>query len=335
MSNCIIIDGVYGQDGAYLSRYLLENGETNIVGITRRSGSGTDWRHKHLGIDGKIKIEYCDITETHLVDSLIKKYQPKEYYHLAAQSFVKSSFDQPYATIIPNCLGTLNILEAIRSYSPETKLYNAGSSEQFGRVLETPQSEKTPFNPVSPYGASKCFAYDLVRIYRESYNLFACSGILFNHESRLRGREFVTRKITSGLVNWLNKKEPVVLGNLDAKRDWGHSEDYVTAMSLMLHQDKPQDYVIATGKTYSIRDFIERCLKYLMIDYTITNQGTIDEQFVDQDNAVIVSCSKDFYRENELDILIGDASKANKELAWYPSYDIDMLIQDMLNYEWQ
>ena len=334
MSNTVIIDGIYGQDGSYLAKYLLETTDYNIIGITRRSGSGTNWRHVHLGIEGKIKIEYCDITEPHQITELIKKYQPKEYYHLAAQSFVKSSFDSIYSTINPNIIGTLNILEAIIYYSPKTKLYNASSSEMFGRVKETPQDENTPFCPVSPYGVSKLAAHELVRVYRESYGIFACSGILFNHESRLRGIEFVTKKITNGLSNWKRTGKPVVLGNLNAKRDWGHSADFTKAMVMMLSNKEPKDYVVATGRTYSIREFIIKCLKVLDVKYKNINKGTVEEKFVDEYGNIIVECSKEYYRENEVDLLLGKANRIKKDLGWTPTYTIDTLIEDMLDYEW-
>lgn len=334
MSNYILIDGIYGQDSSYLTKLLLENGETDIIGITRRSGSGTDWRHEHLGISGKIKIEFCDITEPFAISNLIKKYQPKEYYHLAAQSFVKSSFDNVYSTINPNIIGTLNILEAIRNFSPKTKLYNASSSEMFGRVKETPQDEFTPYNPVSPYGVAKLAAHELVRVYRESYGLFACSGILFNHESRLRGSEFITKKITHGLSKWVNTGETLQVGNLDAKRDWGHSADYTKAMTLMLHNEQPKDYVVATGKTYSVREFIIRCLNVMNVKYKILNKGTIEEKFVDQSGNIIVEVSEEFYRPNEVDLLKGNAKRIRKELRWEPVYTLDTLIKDMLDYEW-
>jgi GDPmannose 4,6-dehydratase len=333
MSDYIVIDGCMGQDGSYLAKYLLDAGE-KIIGVTRRSGSSTSWRHDELKITGKFKIEYCDITEPHSVDSLIKKYKPKEYYHLAAQSFVKDSFDNPYCTVNTNAIGTMNILESIKNFSPETRMYNSSTSEMFGRVLEVPQSEKTPFNPVSPYGVAKLFAHEMIKVYRESYGLYACSGELFNHESRLRGKEFVTKKITHGLVNWVRTKEPVILGNLDAKRDWGHASDYVKAQVLMLRQERPVDYVIASGQMITIRDFIIKCLKVLNVNYKIENQGTVNEIITDDQNNTIVKVSEEFYRPNEVNELLGDCSKAEKELGWKREYTIDTLIEDMIDFEW-
>jgi GDPmannose 4,6-dehydratase len=334
MSNIILVDGINGQDGSYLAKHLLEIGETDIIGITRRSGSGTNWRHEYLGISNKIKLEFCDITEPYAIAELIKKYQPKEYYHLAAQSFVKSSFDNVYSTIQPNIMGTLNILEAIKNYSLKTKLYNASSSEMYGRVKETPQDEFTPYNPVSPYGVSKLASHEMVRVYRESYNLFMCSGILFNHESPLRGKEFITKKLTSGLSKWVNTGETIKVGNLDAKRDWGHSKDYVEAMVLMLHNKEPKDYIVSTGHTYNIREFIIKCLKVLKVDYKILNKGTIQEKFVDKLGNIIVEVSEEFYRPNEVQLLKGNSKRIRKDLGWEPTYTIDTLIEDMLDYEW-
>lgn len=333
MSEYIIIDGIYGQDGSFLAKHLLENDETNIIGITRRSGSGTSWRHDYLGITDKIKVEFIDILEKNAISNIIKKYQPKEYYHLAAQSFVKSSFDNVYSTVEPNIIGTLNILEAIRHYSPKTRMYNASSSEMYGRVLESPQSETTPYNPVSPYGVSKLASHELVRVYRESYGLFVCSGILFNHESQIRGIEFITKKLTNGISNWYRTGKTVQVGNLNAKRDWGHSSDYVEAMVLMLHNKEPKDYVVATGKMYSIREFIVKCLNILGVKYKNINKGTMDEKFIDSKGNIIVEVSEEFYRPNEVNLLLGNSKKIRKELGWEPKHDIDSLVQCMMDYE--
>ena len=319
-----IITGITGQDGCYLAKLLLSKGY-KVYGAQRRNTGKRYWRLDELGITDQIEFVDIDLSEPYNIEKVIDKVQPDEFYNLAAQSFVGLSFEQPQVTTITNSLGVLNILEVIRNKYPNIKFYQASTSEMYGKVLETPQKETTRFYPRSPYGCAKAYSHYLTVNYRESYNLFTCSGILFNHESPMRGEEFVTRKITKGLVHWLKNGKPVELGNLDSKRDWGHAEDYVEAMWLMLQQDKPDDYVISTGKTYSIKDFINKCLNRL----EITNYNKVD-QFLDNQGNYIVKTNPKFVRPAEVDLLVGDSTKAKKELLWKPKHNLDSLIDDMI-----
>ena len=319
-----IITGITGQDGCYLAKLLLSKGY-KVYGAQRRNTGKRYWRLDELGITDQIEFVDIDLSEPYNIEKVIDKVQPDELYNLAAQSFVGLSFEQPQVTTITNSLGVLNILEVIRNKYPKIKFYQASTSEMYGKVTETPQTETTRFYPRSPYGCAKAYSHYLTVNYRESYNLFTCSGILFNHESPMRGEEFVTRKITKGLVHWLKNGKPVELGNLDSKRDWGHAEDYVEAMWLMLQQDKPSDYVIATGKTYSIKDFIQRCLDKLEINYF--NDG---DEFRDNHGNYIIKTNPKFVRPAEVDLLVGDSSKAKKELLWKPKHNLDSLIDDMI-----
>jgi GDPmannose 4,6-dehydratase len=319
-----IITGITGQDGCYLAKLLLSKGY-KVYGAQRRNTGKRYWRLDELGITDQIEFVDIDLNEPYNIEKVIDKVQPDEFYNLAAQSFVGLSFEQPQVTTITNSLGVLNILEVIRNKYPNIKFYQASTSEMYGKVLETPQKETTRFYPRSPYGCAKAYSHYLTVNYRESYDLFTCSGILFNHESPMRGEEFVTRKITKGLVHWLKNGKPVELGNLDSKRDWGHAEDYVEAMWLMLQQDKPEDYVISTGKTYSIKDFINKCLNRLEITYY--NQG---DEFLDNQGNYIVKTNPKFVRPAEVDLLVGDSTKAKKELLWKPKHNLDSLIDDMI-----
>jgi len=319
-----IITGITGQDGCYLAKLLLSKGY-KVYGAQRRNTGKRYWRLDELGITDQIEFVDIDLSEPYNIEKVLDKVQPDEFYNLAAQSFVGLSFEQPQVTTITNSLGVLNILEVIRNKYPDIKFYQASTSEMYGKVLETPQKETTRFYPRSPYGCAKAYSHYLTVNYRESYNLFTCSGILFNHESPMRGEEFVTRKITKGLVHWLKNGKPVELGNLDSKRDWGHAEDYVEAMWLMLQQDKPDDYVISTGKTYSIKDFINKCLNRL----EITNYNKVD-QFLDNQGNYIVKTNPKFVRPAEVDLLVGDSTKAKKELLWKPKHNLDSLIDDMI-----
>ena len=319
-----IITGITGQDGSYLAKLLLSK-DYKVYGAQRRNTGKRYWRLDELGITDQIEFVDIDLGEPYNIEKVLDKVQPDEFYNLAAQSFVGLSFEQPQVTTITNSLGVLNILEVIRNKYPDIKFYQASTSEMYGKVLETPQKETTRFYPRSPYGCAKAYSHYLTVNYRESYNLFTCSGILFNHESPMRGEEFVTRKITKGLVHWLKNGKPVELGNLDSKRDWGHAEDYVEAMWLMLQQDKPDDYVISTGKTYSIKDFINKCLNRL----EITNYNKVD-QFLDNQGNYIVKTNPKFVRPAEVDLLVGDSTKAKKELLWKPKHNLDSLIDDMI-----
>jgi GDPmannose 4,6-dehydratase len=320
-----IITGITGQDGAYLAKLLLDKGY-KVYGAQRRNTGKSYWRLDELGITNQIEFVDVDLMEPYNIEKVLEKIEVDEFYNLAAQSFVALSFEQPQVTTLVNSLGVLNILEAIRHRFPHIKFYQASTSEMFGKVQETPQTEKTPFYPRSPYGVAKTYSHHLTVNYRESFKLFACSGILFNHESRFRGEEFVTRKITKGLVEYTRTAKPIELGNLDAKRDWGHAQDYVEAMWLMLQQDKPDDYVISTGVTYSIREFIRMSLDYMDIPYR--EEG--HEFFDARNNQVIIKTNPKFFRPAEVDLLIGNPHKAMNKLGWSPKHDINDLIRDMI-----
>ena len=320
-----IITGITGQDGAYLSKLLLDKGY-KVYGAQRRNTGKSYWRLDELGITNQIEFVDVDLMEPYNIERVLEKIEVDEFYNLAAQSFVALSFEQPQVTTLVNSLGVLNILEAIRHRFPHVKFYQASTSEMFGKVQETPQTEKTPFYPRSPYGVAKTYSHHLTVNYRESFKLFACSGILFNHESRFRGEEFVTRKITKGIVEYSKTGKPIELGNLDAKRDWGHAQDYVEAMWLMLQQDKPDDYVISTGQTHTVREFIRKCLDYMDIPYK--EEG--HEFFDTRNNQVIVKTNPKFFRPAEVDLLIGDCTKAKEKLGWTPKHDLGDLIRDMI-----
>lgn len=311
------VTGISGQDGSYLTEFLLEKGY-EVHGIVRRSSSVFRQRLEYLYPKYKDKslfLYYGDLTDGSSLARLIYKLEPDEIYNLAAQSHVKISFDVPEYTADVVALGTLRLLEAIRETESRSKFYQASSSEMFGKVLETPQKETTPFYPRSPYACAKVFAHQLTVNYRESYGLFACNGILFNHESPRRGENFVTRKITRGIADILTKKiNKIHLGNLNAKRDWGYAKDYVEAMWLMLQQDKPDDYVIATGETHSVKEFAEEAFKLVGLDW---------KDYIISD--------KRYFRPSEVDMLVGDYSKAKSKLGWQPKVHFKELIKMMLD----
>ena len=319
-----LITGITGQDGGYLAELLLSKGY-KVYGAQRRNTGKKHWRLDELNITDHIEFIDIDLSEPYNIEKVIDKAKPDEIYNLAAQSFVGLSFEQPQVTTISNSLGVLNILEVIRNKYPKIKFYQASTSEMFGKVTEIPQKETTRFYPRSPYGCAKAYSHYLTVNYRESYNLFACAGILFNHESPLRGEEFVTRKTTKGLVEWMKTGKVLELGNLESYRDWGHAEDYVEAMWLMLQQDKPDDYVIATGKTIQIKDFIIKCLDELNIKYEFKGH----EVFDDKGNPIIKTNPK-YFRPAEVDELIGDSTKAREKLSWKPKHTLETLVQDMI-----
>ena len=320
-----IITGITGQDGAYLSKLLLDKGY-KVYGAQRRNTGLKHWRLDELGITDKIEFLDFDLGEPYNIEKTIDKVKPDEFYNLAAQSFVGLSFEQPQVTTIANALGVLNILEVIRNKYPKTKFYQASTSEMFGKVQETPQTETTRFYPRSPYGVAKCYSHYMTVNYRESYNLFACSGILFNHESPMRGEEFVTRKITKGLVEYTKSGKVLELGNIETFRDWGHAEDYVEAMWLMLQQDKPDDYVIATGRTVSIKDFITLCLDELNLAYEFNGHEVIDMAT----RKHIIKTNPKFFRPAEVDLLVGDSTRAKEKLLWRPKHTLKTLVRDMI-----
>ena len=332
-----LIFGVTGQDGAYLSKFLLKKGYI-VHGIKRRSSSLNSFRIDDIYSDPLTKknnffLHYGDITDSISILNLVKKIKPDEIYNLAAQSHVAVSFEIPEYTTNADALGTLRILEAILKIDEKIKFYQAGSSEMFGKAVEIPQNEKTPFYPRSPYGAAKVYSHWITINYRESYNLFACNGILFNHESPLRGETFVTKKIVSALCKIkLNKQKKLFLGNLYSKRDWGHAEDYVEAMWKILQNKQPDDFVICTGKQYSIKEFINLVSKELKMNIKWKGKG-INEKAYDNNNKCIIECKKKYFRPAEVDTLKGDYAKARKILKWKPKHDIKSLIKDMISYE--
>ena len=339
MKKIALIFGVTGQDGSYLSEFLIKKGYI-VHGVKRRSSSLNTSRIDHLYQDIHEKkknflLHYGDITDAISVSSIIKKVQPTEIYNLAAQSHVSVSFEIPEYTANADGIGALRILEAIKFHGLQnkTKFYQAGTSEMFGKVATIPQNENTPFYPRSPYGAAKVYAHWITINYREAYKIFACNGILFNHESPVRGETFVTRKIVIALCRIKNNQQKkLFLGNLEAKRDWGHARDYVEAMWKMLQRKSPKDYVIATGKQYSVKDFVNIVLKELDIKATWKGTG-IKSKCIDDKGNCIVECDKRYYRPLEVDTLLGDSSKARRELKWKPKININQLVKEMVNSE--
>jgi GDPmannose 4,6-dehydratase len=325
-----LITGISGQDGAYLAQFLLKK-NYKVIGIERRSARSTNWRLEKLSILNKFIIEDCDIKEINNVIRIFKKYKINEVYNLAAQSFVGSSFNNPIETTNVNAIGTLNLLEVIRSQNKNIKFYQASTSEMFGDHGQKNQNELTKFHPRSPYATSKVFSHYTVQNYREAYKIFAVSGILFNHESPLRGEEFITRKISLGLARIINGKQKLLkLGNIYAKRDWGYAKDYVEAMWKMLQTKKPQDFVIATGKTYSVKDFINKCVKILNLKTKWVGKG-IKEKLIDLNtNKPLIIIDKKFFRPTEVNILKGNYSKAKKILKWEPKTGINELAKLMI-----
>ena len=333
-----IITGITGQDGSYLAELLLSKNYI-VHGLIRRSSLIKTDRIDHLFNDRKIKnkrlfLHYGDMTDDLSIYSLINLIKPTEIYNLAAQSHVKVSFEIPLYTANADALGTLRILEAVRNLNlKKCKVYQASTSELYGNNSSKFMSEKTYFNPVSPYAVAKLYSYYIVKSYREAYGIFACNGILFNHESPKRGETFVTRKIILGLKDYINSGKTLILGNLDAKRDWGHAKDYVEGMWLMLQQKKPKDLVLATGKSYSVRDFLIKSLKYLNIRFS-TKKNKLGEFFLDSSNGkIICKTDKKYHRPLEVPYLKGDARKARKTLNWKPKYNFDALIKEMIEEE--
>jgi GDPmannose 4,6-dehydratase len=324
--------GITGQDGSYLAELLLETGY-EVHGIIRRSSLINTHRIDH--IYPNIKLHYGDLTDSTNLVRVIQQVQPDEIYNLGAQSHVKVSFEMPEYTGMVDGLGTLRILEAVRLLGMEkkTKIYQASTSEMYGKVQEIPQSETTPFYPRSPYGVAKVYGYWIVKNYRESYGLHASSGILFNHESPRRGETFVTRKITRGLSRISTGEQDILyLGNLNAKRDWGHAKDFVEAMWLMLQQDEPDDYVIATGEQYSVREFVEEAAPYFGMNIVWEGEG-LNEVGIDKfTKREVVRVSSKYFRPAEVETLLGDATKAKEKLGWEPKISFKQLVEDMCIY---
>jgi GDPmannose 4,6-dehydratase len=342
-----LITGITGQDGSYLAELLLQKGY-EVHGIKRRASSINTARVDHLYQDPhatKIPffLHYGDLTDSTNIIRLIQQIQPDEIYNLGAMSHVQVSFDSPEYTANVDATGTLRILEAVRllGLTETTKIYQASTSELYGKVQEIPQTETTPFYPRSPYAVAKMYAYWITVNYREAYNMYACNGILFNHESPRRGETFVTRKITRGIAEIVaGKSDCLWLGNLDAKRDWGHAKDYVEAMWLMLQQEQAEDFVIATGITTAVRDFIIRCFTHCGltiqshgtgVDETLTVTAAADEKYQWLIGKVVIRIDKRYFRPTEVDLLIGDATKAKTKLGWQPKYTLDEMIQEMMD----
>lgn len=333
-----LLTGITGQDGSYLSELLLSKGY-EVHGIIRRASSFNTGRIVHLYSDpyahkgGKFFLHYGDMTDSSCLVKIIGKVKPTEIYNLAAQSHVKVSFDLSEYTAEVDAVGTLRLLDAIRTCGLEhsTKFYQASTSELYGKVAEIPQTEKTPFYPRSPYAAAKLYAYWIVVNYREAYNMFACNGILFNHESPRRGETFVTRKITREVAKiHLGLSDCLILGNLDSKRDWGHAKDYVEAMWLMLQQETPEDFVIASGETHSVREFVEAAFQYIGKEIVWEGNG-VNEIGKDKDSGNIrVRVNPKYFRPTEVDLLLGDASKAKAKFNWTPKVTFSELVKDMM-----
>ena len=336
-----LIFGVTGQDGSYLAEFLLKKGYI-VNGVKRRSSSNNTSRVDHIYQDPhesnyKFRLHYGDITDSSSVSSLIKTIKPDEIYNLAAQSHVAVSFEVPEYTANADALGALRILEAIKFHKLEkkTKFYQAGTSEMYGKVQASPQNEKTSFYPLSPYGVAKLYAHWITKNYREAYKIFACNGILFNHESPRRGETFVTKKIVSALCKIKEgKQKKLFLGNLNSKRDWGHAKDYCYAMWKMLQQKKPDDYVIATGKQYSIKQFINFTAKKLDMKIVWKGKGKREKGY-NELGFPIIECDENYFRPLDVNTLLGNAKKAQKLLNWKPKKDIDFLIQEMIEAEYK
>ncbi len=330
-----LITGITGQDGSYLAEFLLKKGYT-VHGIIRRSSSFNTWRINDLYKDPheakRFFLHYGDLTDSTNILHLIKETAPDEIYNLGAQSHVKVSFETPEYTANADGIGILRVLEAVRMLGIEkkVKVYQASTSELYGNADEVPQSERTPFAPVSPYAAAKLYAFYIIRAYRDAYGMYACNGILFNHESPRRGQTFVTRKITMGLARIsLGKQERLYLGNLDAKRDWGYAKEYVEAMWLMLQQEKPEDFVIATGETHSVREFVEEVCRHLKIQLAWEGNGTHEKGIDKKTGEAIIEIDQKYFRPNEVNVLCGDARKARKKLGWHPKTTFAKLVELM------
>lgn len=330
MAKRALVTGIYGQDGAYLAKLLLSKGY-EVIGAARRTASGSAWRLKEMGVDKDVRVVDFELLEQSNLMRTIEKLKPDEIYNLAAQSFVGVSFEEPIYTAEVDALGVARLLEAVRQYSPESKFYQASTSELYGRSYDGKQSEETPFHPCSPYACAKLYAHWMTKNYRDGYNMFACSGILFNHESPLRGLEFVTRKITNALAEIkYGLLDCLELGNLHSQRDWGFAGDYVEAMWAMLQQKTADDYVIATGETHTIQKFVDLATAAAGFDIAWEGEGEKMHAIDRKTNKTIVRVNPEFYRPVEVHTLIGDAGKAQKNLGWKPKVNIEGLVEMMV-----
>lgn len=340
----IIITGISGQDGSYMVDYLLANTSHLIYGVTRRLSKPDYSNFQHNSSNPRLKILTADLSDSQSIDNIVREIQPDYFINFAAQSFVGSSWQIPEQTFDVDAVGVIRCLEAIRKHAPKCRFYNAGSSEEFGDVKYCPQDEKHPLSPRSPYGAAKASARHIVKVYRESYNLFAIQGYLFNHESPRRGEEFVTRKITLGIsriLKAIKNKEPfapIELGNLDAKRDWSHALDFVDGVWKMINQDTPKEFVLSSNETHTVREFIDIAFKYANIDASWHGNGLSEELSVhnylieenDLKSSVLVKINPQFFRPAEVDILLGDSTLARAELGWQPKYSFTDLVKEMV-----
>lgn len=326
-----IILGLSGQDGSYLAELLLDKGY-EVHGTIRRSSSFNTWRIDHLRDIPTFHWHYADVTDPVSISNLISKIRPDEVYNLAAQSHVKISFEIPYYTGQVDAIGTLNVIEAIRTHSPSTKLYQASTSELYGKVQEIPQHEGTPFYPRSPYGVAKLYGFWIIKNYREAYNIFACNGILFNHTSPRRGENFVEKKIVDALVDiYKGSNKPLTLGNIEAKRDIGHAKEYVEGMWRMLQQETPEDFVLSTGISYSIREIVNIACELLDITIQWEGEGVNETATNTKNGNVIVKIDPKYFRPTEVDILIGSSNKAKNILGWEPKINLRTIIEEMVN----
>lgn len=328
-----IVTGVSGQDGSFLSELLLSKGYM-VYGINRRKSNGWIPNLHDVLKNKKFRLIDCDLLESCHLQQIINDVRPDEFYNLASQSFVYSSWNTPVTTCQVNAMSVVNILEMLHRFSPKTKFYQASSSEQFGLAKETPQDENTPFHPRSPYACSKVFGFDVTRNYRESYGMFCCNGILFNHESERRGIEFVTRKITYTVAEILQSvKDILVLGNLNAKRDWGYAPDYVEAMWMMMQHETPDDFVIATGENHTVREFAEKTFGFYDMDIVWKGKGVNETGYYN--GGKIVGVSPEFYRPADVNILLGNATKAKTVLGWKPKHSFNDLVNIMARHDYE
>lgn len=344
MHKKVIITGVTGQDGSYMADFLLENTNYEIYGMVRRASTNNHHNIKHLLNNPRFKLVTGDLTDSQSIDNIVREIQPDYFINLAAQSFVGASWQIPEQTFDIDAIGVIRCLEAIRKHAPNCRFYNAGSSEELGNVDYSPQDEKHPLKPRSPYGAAKAAARHIVKVYRESYNLFAIQGLLYNHESPRRGEEFVTRKITKEIAR-IKKAldsqidfEPLELGNIYAKRDWSHSKDFVKGIWLMLNQSEPIEYLLASGETHTVKEFIEKAFNLNNIFGVWEGEG-LNEKFILKDstksiyynNKILVKINEKFYRPAEVDLLLGTPARAKEKLGWFPEISFDQLIKEMVD----
>ena len=337
MSKKVLITGVTGQDGSYMAEYLLNTSEYEVYAVVRRSSTKNYKNIQHLINNSRFKIVTGDLSDSQSIDNLVREIKPDYFINLAAQSFVAASWEIPEQTFDVDAMGVIRCLESIRKHAPKCRFYNAGSSEELGNVDYSPQDEKHPLKPRSPYGAAKAAARHIVKVYRESYNLYAIQGLLYNHESERRGEEFVTRKITKNIarikkaIDYGYEFEPLELGNIDAKRDWSHAEDFVKGIWLMLNQEYPNEFILSSGETHTVREFIEKAFNIVGLHGKWVGQG-IDECFYLENSTIkLVSINSKFYRPAEVDLLLGNSNKARIELNWKPEISFDSLIKRMVD----